>query len=413
MGKNKSAQTAGKGGGGQGASENVKPRAPKHGGSSKASNRYLYAGVALLVGVAAVGFQFYSSRTVPAPPEPEAPESVQRRAQAKPVQGDAPPRRKPKAEMQPPTPKEPRDPNCVDSDDNCAAWAKGGECDRNPEFMKASCRASCHVCNGGKPRPKKANACEDSNTNCATWAAIGECQSNPGFMLANCPVTCKMCQSETCFDALPDCKERCRGGAASNFSESVNCYYEPELVEKCAWTCGACKEHRFDKPSCKRRAGVRPAAVSGSVNSIFQRIADEEPGATVLSSPQGDGPWVITIDDFLSDAECEAVKAAGSNQGSSWARSQAGDGVQAARTSSTAWCKGTCLGDPTIQTVEKRVSDLLRERGASEGIPMENAEPMQVGSEREPWSQPWSPLPERGPARWPEVERGPSPIARP
>ena len=89
---------------------------------------------------------------------------------------------------------------------------------------------------------------------------------------------------------------------------------------------------------------------------------------TILSSD----PWILTIDNFLTSEESDAVLKAGSNSGTDWARSQAGDGVQAARTSSTAWCKGKCLQDPTVRAVEQRVSSLLG------GIPMENAEPMQV-----------------------------------
>jgi len=223
------------------------------------------------------------------------------------------------------------------------------------------------VCHGGKPKPKKVGACEDSNDNCATWAAIGECDSNPGYMLENCPVTCRMCQSETCFDRRPDCAERCRGGAESNYSSTLQCYYKPELLEECTWTCGACKEHRFSRPECKRDADAKPAAVPGTVDKIFSSIAARD-GATVLSRE----PWVITIDDFLSHAEADAIIAAGSSQGTAWGRSMAGDGVQASRTSSTAWCQGNCLRDPTVQLVEKRVSDMLL------GIPMENAEPMQV-----------------------------------
>ena len=51
------------------------------------------------------------------------------------------------------------------------------------------------------------------------------------------------------------------GGIESNFSESLRCFYEPELVEKCAWTCGACKEHRFDRPKCQRPRSLKPAAI--------------------------------------------------------------------------------------------------------------------------------------------------------
>ena len=80
----------------------------------------------------------------------------------------------------------------------------------------------------------------------------------------------------------------------------------------------------------------------------------------------------------MTHAESDAIIAAGSNSGTEWGRSMAGDGVQASRTSSTAWCQGKCLRDPTVQKVEQRVSDMLL------GIPMENAEPMQVATRRSP-----------------------------
>lgn len=40
---------------------------------------------------------------------------------------------------------------CVDRDEACQNWANGGECDRNPNYMLASCARACKVCgsNGG------------------------------------------------------------------------------------------------------------------------------------------------------------------------------------------------------------------------------------------------------------------------
>lgn len=41
---------------------------------------------------------------------------------------------------------------CVDENDNCARWAKVGECDKNPLYMigregvKGKCMKSCNVC---------------------------------------------------------------------------------------------------------------------------------------------------------------------------------------------------------------------------------------------------------------------------
>jgi len=376
----------GGGGGGAGtkqaATKGEAPRKPGRKPTSKQTSMWLYVGLALVAALAAVGLEWGGmlSSSTPKPPESAhaAGQAVPAGGQGVPAGGrsDVPPKRAgtipPKPKEVPPKPSLPPtriDPGCVDDDESCASWAKSGECFRNEGFMHKSCRASCHVCEGGKPKPKRPDACEDGNDNCATWAAIGECQSNPGFMLQNCPVTCKMCQSETCKDDLPDCAERCRGGVASNFSENLNCFYEPELVAKCAWTCGACKEHRFDRPRCTRDRNAKAAAKdAGDVDRIFDRIVAEEAGVSVLSRE----PWVITLDDFLSPEECEAILKAGSNGGSAWQRSQAGDGVQAARTSSTSWCSDHCLQDPTIKAVEQRVSTLMG------GVPMENAEPMQI-----------------------------------
>jgi len=395
----------GKGGGGGGGGGGFKPGKPGKRRSSGMDARYLYAACALAIGAAAIGFQQFAATSSPQEPPKvqEAPRS-QKRAGTVPAE-TTPPRRKAPVEAKAAARRV--DPTCVDDHENCAYWAKSGECDNNAAFMKASCKASCGVCNGGKPPPKKRGACQDTNDNCATWAAIGECQSNPGFMLTNCPVTCKMCQSETCKDDLPDCAERCRGPATSNFSDSFYCYSSPELTRKCAWTCGACKEHRFDRPECKRRAGVQPAAKPGSVNEIFLRIVREwgervtvHSAPTGIGAPQGgagsqrppgdpDGPWLLTIDDFLTSEESDEVIRAGSQGGKVWQRSMAGDGVQASRTSSTAWCGGVCAQNPTIAAVEERVARMM-------GIPMENAEPMQVlrhemqgdlGRSREIWGE--------------------------
>ena len=36
--------------------------------------------------------------------------------------------------------------DCQDEHETCAVWAKGGECERNPTFMKATCAHSCQSC---------------------------------------------------------------------------------------------------------------------------------------------------------------------------------------------------------------------------------------------------------------------------
>lgn len=36
--------------------------------------------------------------------------------------------------------------SCVDDVDQCEDWARKGECDRNPGYMRSICRKSCYVC---------------------------------------------------------------------------------------------------------------------------------------------------------------------------------------------------------------------------------------------------------------------------
>lgn len=35
---------------------------------------------------------------------------------------------------------------CVDSDERCAGWQGGGECEVNPTFMNATCKLACKKC---------------------------------------------------------------------------------------------------------------------------------------------------------------------------------------------------------------------------------------------------------------------------
>ena len=79
---------------------------------------------------------------------------------------------------------------------------------------------------------------------------------------------------------------------------------------------------------------------------------------------------MVTFDTFLSAEESAAIVNKGAVH---WGRSQAGDGVQAVRTSSTAWCEHTssCGRDPAISAVRARIADLT-------GVPERNAEHLQV-----------------------------------
>jgi len=75
---------------------------------------------------------------------------------------------------------------CADKNTKCAAWAKIGECSKNPAYMHVSCKKSCNKC-------KTSKNCTNNNQYCDDWASKGECKKNPAYMLVSCKKACKGC----------------------------------------------------------------------------------------------------------------------------------------------------------------------------------------------------------------------------
>lgn len=161
----------GKSKGDKAAAADVKPSKPKA-KNGEGSNLALYMGFACAVAVLAVGLQAagvlpHISWSLPAPPVPETstPRTSTTRSSTAKMEVTSDPKKdaaaKMRRQMEMPQKAPPRnqmgpiDPGCVDDNESCESWAKTGECDRNEPFMTKTCRASCHVCNGGKPPPKK------------------------------------------------------------------------------------------------------------------------------------------------------------------------------------------------------------------------------------------------------------------
>jgi prolyl 4-hydroxylase len=131
----------------------------------------------------------------------------------------------------------------------------------------------------------------------------------------------------------------------------------------------------------------------GDLNAMFERIvmrpANEQYNMRIHSSPRSnqaqheeggnDGPWVVTLDDFLSPAECERLIQLGHDIGyerSEDVGAQKFDGtheplINPDRTSTTAWCLDDCFDDPVTLAVRERIEELT-------GIPDANSEYLQL-----------------------------------
>ena len=108
---------------------------------------------------------------------------------------------------------------------------------------------------------------------------------------------------------------------------------------------------------------------------MFAHIVKEYPTTEVLSRD----PWVIIIDDFLSEEECTRLIALGGELG--YKRSEdvgktnfdgTTESVQSKqRTSTNAWCTDLCFEDPLSKQVHQKLDDLTL-------LPKENGEYLQL-----------------------------------
>lgn len=188
--------------------------------------------------------------------------------------------------------------------------------------------------------------CINQNEHCSLWAAMGECEANERYMTKSCAPACLSC------DKLY-IKNRCPITA------------DNELI----W-----------KP--------------GDANALFENIVDNVDGSgeyikyspLALSRPMvksdgtpspprtntnntDDSPWLVLLDNFITDEEAEHLIKVGDQQGferSLEVGEELPDGTHARiesniRTSHTAWChKEDCYEDTTISSVVARIAEVTK-----------------------------------------------------
>ena len=176
--------------------------------------------------------------------------------------------------------------------------------------------------------------CDDRYSRCVTDAKRGECVRNPGWMTVNCPRSCDACH-------LRDPKVRCD-------RERLN-------------------------------MSTVPAMRPGDLTKFFEGIESRFPelGITVHSRD----PWVLTMDNFLTTDEADALIAAtvGSQEFIRSTDSGAYDETTGeakkitskSRTSLNAWCRDACERDPGVASLTERIVSFT-------GIPDANYEFFQV-----------------------------------
>jgi prolyl 4-hydroxylase len=143
----------------------------------------------------------------------------------------------------------------------------------------------------------------------------------------------------------------------------------------------------------------------GGLNKMFERIVAEHNEMANLTNPEQkpyemqillqpkkrtsddseaamweeEKPWVVMIDNFLTDTECDTLIQLGTNRGYEQSKDVGAkkfDGtydsnLSPGRTSTNAWCQDECMESPVTQTVIAKIENLT-------GIPDANAEYLQL-----------------------------------
>ena len=191
------------------------------------------------------------------------------------------------------------------------------------------------------------NPCQDRFSICEQEALRGSCWSSPGWMIVHC---CKSCDQDLNASKLIDPNVRCT-------KERLN-------ITEPAW-----------KPG-----DLNALFESWMTDPLYQKFQPQ-----VWSSPHSDtfggidGPWVITFDNFFNEYEAEALIKGGemvgfersTDQGKLNHLGEREKVVSQTRTSSNAWCIGSCERMKEVRALTRRIEQVTN-------VPKRNYESFQI-----------------------------------
>jgi prolyl 4-hydroxylase len=239
--------------------------------------------------------------------------------------------------------------SCVDEHEECQNWSEHGECDKNPGYMLFNCKRSCKVCpiiddnDFGKPQeiPQGENfdkvreviiksteymrrirkdevyhevrqMCLNQHAGCSQWAVGSGCEDNPYFMKKQCAPACQSC--DFILHVYNECKFDPNKADNAIESGGMDLLFETIIV-------------RADDFGFEPTIWSRPKKMPNAHGYL-------KPCEKDIYNPCGvpDGPWVLTLENFVSSKEVDILKEWGAKFG--YERSLAGDQVNDVRTSS-------------------------------------------------------------------------------
>ena len=199
--------------------------------------------------------------------------------------------------------------------------------------------------------PEVKKQCRNTYPFCTIWAHEGHCSDTPTFMKKECAPACHSC------DYL-------------SLDESGRCPvdYSPEAQVWKPGDMGAMFTKLTSEPYLSKYNVQILSSPAGKIKPTYYNEYDKSPG-----------PWVITLDNIISEKECETLIELGEIQGyeSSYeVGAVKADGTydksyNQHRTSTNTWCAADCYQNTTVQTILQRLEEIT-------GIPEPNSEFLQL-----------------------------------
>eukprot|EP00580_Thalassiosira_gravida_P010906 CAMPEP_0201632592 /NCGR_PEP_ID=MMETSP0493-20130528/6186_1 /ASSEMBLY_ACC=CAM_ASM_000838 /TAXON_ID=420259 /ORGANISM="Thalassiosira gravida, Strain GMp14c1" /LENGTH=338 /DNA_ID=CAMNT_0048104147 /DNA_START=18 /DNA_END=1034 /DNA_ORIENTATION=+ len=187
------------------------------------------------------------------------------------------------------------------------------------------------------------NDCLNMVPDCTLWAAHGECDNNPDYMRVMCAPACMACvedTSETC-PGLPDGPDPLwsKPGDLNEFFVNV-----VDNVD------GKGEYLKYNPRALSRPSSSSSAPSNNDNDNSNEGISDD----TI-----NDGPWVILLENFLTNEEADRIVNIGHEQGYERSTRTTGAGktdTTPGRTSDNTWCKDSCTNDPLVSSVLERIA---------------------------------------------------------
>jgi prolyl 4-hydroxylase len=257
---------------------------------------------------------------------------------------------------------------CIDQLPRCPIWAhQHNYCILNPGFMEEYCPSSCRFChriNLGALKPSMGKQEDDDRESKSKQVLDRLLETAAGHQRRR---KLRRHDESQLAPSTPSCEQMLATCTSVKNRKSTSTAF---MTQYCTAACESCRTQHHFNLTCplEEPATYQVGDVGRILENITMTTVDENETVEAISKD----PWLLVIDDFLSDAECDALVLCGTNAGLTQAQDAATRGRQSSyhrsRRASIAQCESE---EGVISDLYRRIEELVQVSHA-------NTEPIQI-----------------------------------